>query len=423
MTDRYAVAYLRRSAADDKNPGNVSREAQESAIRDLAQRDGYAGELHTFEDWNRSADEAKEAKRAAFLSMLAAIERGEVSTVYAYALDRLYRSMRTFVRLTDAAKARDVRIVTAREGVLGGDGSPMARAFSEITAVFSSLELNTIKARNHAAQKVRQDRGDKMGVPVYGKRVVRDADGKAERPIRWEDDPARPLAPLLEAYRRAGTVLGACRLLDAEGPEPLNGGKWHPSSLALVLGREGVLPPIGKRVVVSRSALLSGMLVCADGTTLTPDHGKRGYYCRFGHWRRADIHPVGLPAFVREDVLVPIIRTEADRLAVPFDEVELGQDDGTARDSLAERKRRLAMAFADNLLSEEEYREQVDAIAKQVERIEAAAEVVDLPPLDWTAPVAEVNAALRSLFWPIQLLPDMGVSKIEWRVPEWRRAE
>ena len=41
-------------------------------------------------------------------------------------LDRLYRSMRTFLRLTDAARKHGVRIVTLREGVLGGDESPMA---------------------------------------------------------------------------------------------------------------------------------------------------------------------------------------------------------------------------------------------------------------------------------------------------------
>ncbi|MFH1474440.1 MAG: recombinase family protein, partial [Chloroflexota bacterium] len=130
---RYPIAYLRRSSADASDPGDVSREAQEAAVRELARRDGHNGELRTLTDWDRSADEAKESKRAGFLAMLAAIERGECEVVYAASLDRLYRSMRTFVRLTDAARAHDVRIVTLREGVLGGDGSPMAQAFAEIT--------------------------------------------------------------------------------------------------------------------------------------------------------------------------------------------------------------------------------------------------------------------------------------------------
>jgi DNA invertase Pin-like site-specific DNA recombinase len=82
---RYPIAYLRRSSADATDPGDV----------------------RTLTDWDRSADEAKEGRRAGFLAMLGAIERGECDVVYSASLDRLYRSMRTFVRLTDAAKAHD----------------------------------------------------------------------------------------------------------------------------------------------------------------------------------------------------------------------------------------------------------------------------------------------------------------------------
>jgi DNA invertase Pin-like site-specific DNA recombinase len=426
MTERYAVGYVRRSAADDSNPGEVSREAQEAAIEALAARDGIAEPVKLYADWGKSADEAKEAKRAAFLSMLSAIERGEVSAVYAASLDRLYRSMRTFVRLTDAAKAHDTRIVTQREGVLGGDGSPMARAFAEITAVFSSLELNTIKARNHAAQRVRKDRGDRFGVAPYGKRVVRDAEGRALKPIRWEEDPDKPIAPVLEAYRRAGTVLGACRLMDDTVPTAHAGGKWHPSALTLILAREGVLPPRGRRQQISRSAVLAGLLRCHCGTTLTPDiGGKKGYYCRFGHWRRLDVHASG-PAFVREDAILPTIRAEADRLSIPFDAAEMGQDDATTRSTLAERKRRLGMAFVDRLLEEDDYRAELAKLADEVDRLDAAAEVVELSPLDWSQPAEIVNGILRAMFWPIQLDREMripvtdGRPEIRWRVPEWR---
>jgi DNA invertase Pin-like site-specific DNA recombinase len=428
MTERYAVAYLRRSTADDKNPGDVSREAQEAAIRNLAQRDGYAGELHTFEDWNRSADEAKEAKRAAFLGMLAAIERGEVSTVYAYALDRLYRSMRTFVRLTDAAKARDTRIVTAREGVLGGDGSPMARAFSEITAVFSSLELNTIKARNRGAAAARKARGDAMGQPPYGLRVVRDASGAAIKPIRWEDDPDRPLAPILKAYSAAGSVLGACKLLNAARVPMARGGDlWQPTSLALILDRAGLLPPHGTRRHYAKGAYLAAMLLCGSpgcGRILTPDHKHlrtgSAYYCARAKWIGTPAHG---PGWVRESVILPLIRAEADRLAIPFDAVEIGEDDAKGREGLAERKRRLALAFADGLFEEPEYRAELEKITESFKRLDATAEVVELPPLDWSAPVSEVNATLRALFEPIQLAPDMTIVEILWRAPELRRAD
>lgn len=430
MNARYPVAYVRRSTADDSNPGDVSREAQEAAVRALAARDGHNGELRLFVDWGRSADEEKEAKRAAFLAMLAAIERGEVSTVYAYALDRLYRSMRTFVRLTDAARARDVRIVTQREGVLGGDGSPMARAFAEITAVFASLELNTIKARNQGAAKARRSRGDAMGQPPYGKRIVRDADGRAIKPIRWEDDPERPLAPILKAYSQCGNVLATAKALSAAGVptpkgkvKPDGSPRWETTSLTLILERAGVLPPRHHRRLYAKSAYLAGLIRCHchNGKVMTPDHEHvrtgTSYYCHDGKLDGVAIHGHN---WVREAAILPAIRAEADRLRIPFDAVALGQENETKRESLAERKRRVALAFADGALDEPTYREQLAAIESTVERLEAAAEIVEGVRLDWSAPVPVVNAALRAIFEYVQLAPDMTITEIRWRVPEWR---
>lgn len=280
--DRYPVAYIRRSSADDDNPGDVSRAAQEAAVRELAHRDGHNGDLRVFDDWNRSADQDKEAKRAAFASMLADIEAGRVSAVYAYALDRLYRSMRTFVRLTEAAKAHDVRVVTLREGVLGGDGSPMAQAFAQITAVFSELELNTAKARARGAMAARRQRGDRFGHAPYGFRHVRDH-GRIVR----EPDTLRPLAPVLDAYREAGSVLGACRLLEARGiPAPRGGERWATSALTRII-EENAPDLLPRRTAAGlrtpSRALLAQLLRCPFcGRMLTPNVHRGQLYCANG---------------------------------------------------------------------------------------------------------------------------------------------
>lgn len=97
---RYPAGYIRRSSADATDTGDASREAQEQAIRELARRDGHNGDLRILVDWDRSADPDKESRRAGFLALLSAIEGGELSAVYAASLDRLYRSLRTFTRLT-----------------------------------------------------------------------------------------------------------------------------------------------------------------------------------------------------------------------------------------------------------------------------------------------------------------------------------
>jgi DNA invertase Pin-like site-specific DNA recombinase len=424
MTAQFAACYLRRSQADDANPGAVSREAQEAAVRGLVARDGYTGQLREYVDWNRSADEAKEGKRTAFLAMLKAIERGQISVLYAASIDRLYRSMRTFVALQDAAKAHDVRIVTAREGVLGGDGSPMAQAFSEISAVFTSMELNTIKARNSAALAARRARGDRMGSPPYGQRIVRDATGQAVRPIQWEPDPERPLQVLLDAYATAGSVQGACKLLNAQHvptPQGGAGAVWQPASLTNILDRAEVLPAHGHRRHFSRAALLAGLLVCPQpgcGRTMTPDVGRpagRGYYCAQGKKLGSAVHGRWWAA---ESAVLPWIKTEVARLRTP-DAAETAEADEQTRLQLAAKQTRVIDLYADGLIGKADRDRRLAAIAEQVAKLDARQEVVAIPAVDWDWPVEALNPVLHALFFPVRLRR-RGPPQITWRVPEWR---
>jgi hypothetical protein len=260
-----------------------------------------------------------------------------------------------------------------------------------------------------------------------GKRIVRDASGAAIRPIAWEDDPERPLAPLLEAYRQAGTVLGACRLLNERGVptgqprkrEEGDGPKlWRTTSLTNILVRAGACPARGQRRHYSRGHPLAGLLRCHCGRTMTPDGPKGGLYCARAKYEGEAVHGRGS---IADRYIMPVIRAEADRLQIPFDGVELGQDDPAGRESLAERKRRLGLAFAAGALDEETFRAELWAVEKQFERLDAAAEIVDIPTLDWSAPAPAINAVLRTLFEVVQLGPDMKVAEIVWRVPEWRR--
>jgi hypothetical protein len=195
--------------------------------------------------------------------------------------------------------------------------------------------------------------------------------------------------------------------------------------LSLILDRAGVLPPHGKRRHYAKGAYLAGLLRCGSpgcGRILTPDHAHlrtgTAYYCARAKWIGTPAHG---PGWVRESVILPIVRAEAERLRLPNPDVAMGQDDpGAKRDSLTERKRRLGMAFVDKLLEEDDYRAELDAIGREVEHLDAAVEIIEGVHLNWSAPVADVNAALRALFEYVRLGPDMSIAKIEWRVPEWR---
>ena len=414
---RYPIAYLRRSSADASNPGDVSREAQEAAVRELARRDGYNGELRILADWDRSADEAKEGRRAAFLAMLAAIERDEADVVYAASLDRLYRSMRTFVRLTDAAKAHGVRIITLREGVLGGDGSPMAQAFAEITAVFSGLELRTTKARAAGALAVRRKRGDHIGRVGYGYRLARNAAGA----IVAEPDPARPLEPIIAAVRDGGNILAGTKLLRKRGvPAPDGGTVWGSTTLRRIIerGAPELIPAVGPTGRHQPShAVLAQLLVCHCGHVLTPEGKRSAYRCTRGNRLGSDVHG---PLWVSERAVLPWVRAEAGRLHIPADEVEMETRDEARRSALAARRVRIIDLYDSGDIDKADKDRRLAVVAEGLAHLEDARVILAVPALDWTWPPEAVNRVLRALWSEVRLDEQMRPVEAVWRVPQWR---
>lgn len=422
---RYPIAYVRRSSADADNPGDVSREAQEAAIRGLAHRDGHNGNLRVLVDWDKSADEAKESKRTAFLAMLAAIEAGEVSAVYAASLDRLYRSIRTFVRLTDAAKTHGTRIVTAREGVLGGDGSPMAQAFAEITAVFAGLELRTAKARAAGALAVRQARGDHVGRCGYGQKLARNGAGA----VVAVPDPDRPLAPILAAVREAGSILGAAKLLQARGiPSPDGKRIWGSTTLRRIIesADPSLLPkagPSGRRTPTH--SMLAQLLVCHCGHVLTPEPGRKGYRCTLGNRIGREAHGA---VWVSEAAVLPWVRAEVERLRLPVDAVMLAADNAAQRDALAARLERANDLFVlgpkDGGWTRERRDAEADAVAAELDSLGDAEAVVGVSPIrpeEWdTWTPGDLNAYLRAILRRVDLGPDLRPVSAVWRNPALR---
>ena len=422
MVQRYPIAYVRRSSADATDPGDVSREAQEQAVHELARREGHNGDLRILVDWDRSADEAKESRRTGFLAMLAAIERGEVSAVYAASLDRLYRSLRTFVRLTDAAKAHDVRIVTLREGVLGGDGSPMAQAFAEITAVFSGLELRTTKARAAGALAVRRQRGDHIGRVGYGYLLARNDHGA----IVAVPDPARLLEPIIEAVREAGNILAGCKLLEARSiPAPDGGSRWGSTSLRRIIERAApeLIPaagPTGRRTPTHTA--LAQLLLCHCKHVLTPEPARRSYRCARGNRAGRDAHGA---SWVSETALLPWLKAEAARLRVPGDSVLLAEAAKGRSEAIRGRLERATELYlaGDPNMDRARYDAEKKSAGGALAALEAEASVVDLPgTVDWSWPPEHLNAVLRAIWQYVELDSDMRPIWAEWTVPEWRAA-
>ena len=427
-TSSHPAAYLRRSYVDPNSPGDISREAQRETIHRLAHAEGHNGDLVEYDDWGVSADVAKAAKRTAYARLLAGMEAGIVSAVYAFDVDRLYRDPRDLIRLQDAAQRHRVRIVTTSGSLAIGDGDdPGAEGFAFMGAVFGRMELQKAKKRSRAAREARRARGDVFGHPPYGYQRARDDTGR----ISWVPDPSRPLQPVLDAFNEAGSFNGAARLLNARKVPPQRGEHWAGNIVNKIIRRERPgLVPKGRsqaRVAPRGSQRLSRLLHCHCGRTLTPrvnytvtPYGRYGPYISYQCYDGRHNPDHGKPYMIAENAILDWVKAEADRLAPDVDAVQMGEQDAAQRDALEGQRERLGWAVTDGLLTREQAQARAAEIDAAIGKLGDRAEVIEVPAIQWDAPPDKVNAILRALWEYVQLGPDMRPTEAVWRVPEWR---
>jgi DNA invertase Pin-like site-specific DNA recombinase len=406
MVKPYArpVGYIRVSHEDEGDNARSLEEQQAgqvAAVQTLAKRGGYQGDPVIFEDWDRSADPKKEHRRTGFNAMLAAVERGEVSAIYARSLDRLYRSITTFTRLTTAAEKYGVRVETEREGVLGGDGSPMAVAFAQITAVFANLELNTAKARAQSRVRRQREAGYRFGQAPYG------------------ELPGEDVGAIVEAFKEAGGYNGAVRLLNerdirsrrshlttAEGA-PLG---WSPRTIRSVLLRVAPeLVPLnarkGSRTIAQH--LFSRLLICPHDnsvmTTIPRRDASTAYVCRLGHRAAKGTHP--RPWVIGERRLTGWAKAETAAILGHAQLVQQANGTDASLTDLRARLSRFAELYGDGDITKDRYDQVKAEIEAEVARLEGMqrATITFRMGLDWSAPAGELNTRLRELWAGVRL--------------------
>jgi DNA invertase Pin-like site-specific DNA recombinase len=359
--------------------------------------------------------------------MVAAIKAGDVGTVYARSVDRIYRSVKTYSALLDLCREHGTRIVTQRDGIVGGDGSPMATAFATVGATFAQLESDTAKVRakygtatkrrniaEHAAtgcQGCAETRLHRIGRPRYGPETT---------------------AAVLDAFEEAGSFNGAAAILTARGIPSMLGGRknplgnggsygWNAITVARIVRRERPdVPKKCRQGVAPRGRYpLSGLLACpACGTFLSPQPRTgafMGWYCA-----RALVDPAHpRPYVVSERYVLPWIKEEVARLRLP-DAVTLATDNAAQREALAGRLDRAHELYIGGAITRERHAAEAAAVAVELDRLGAAEAVVAVPRLDWTWAPRDVNAVLSAILERVTLGPDMRPVSAVWRVPAWR---
>jgi DNA invertase Pin-like site-specific DNA recombinase len=412
MIDRRPVAYVRRSFSRRHDPGDVSKEFQVAAVRRLA-GDDADGLTVKAGDWGKSAAREHTEKRLDFLDIIKMVEAGEVSTIYAYSADRLARSVQWAARLLDACEDAGTTIVTS-DGHYAPDDDAGRQMF-QFQALVNESALKQMVKKTRASFAVRKARGDYLGPPPFGSKVVG---------AKLVDNPDEALEAVLGAYRRAGTLRGAVRLLNAEKVATRSGKPWRATTLRGILDRVEVLPrrmPRGR--TPARSYLFAKLLRCPCGATLTGrknTKGRRGfaYECK-----QAAMKPGHGQTSVSEARIMPFVRAEADHL-IDFGTVQTAGDAEARRAELIERRERVTETYLDprSRMTREKRDAEWDAIDSELDNMDMIDTLEDVPAIDWNQPVEVVNAILRALWGRVELGPDLMPKPdgFVWRRPEWR---
>lgn len=398
------VAYLRKSRVIDESR-DVSHEVQEGKVRELAATFGDNGSrLLILSDWNISGRKGTNG-RPGYRRLVEMIEGGDVSALYSYSLSRLSRSVQDLRALMALADAHGVpvRLVADRVDTSSATGRLL---FTVLAAVD---EMTADLASEHARDAVaaRRARGDKIGRP-YG------------------DKPGEDPAAVVTAYRDAGSVLGAARLLNEREVPTRMGRPWASVTVRETLIRLGAMEHHTRPGAKARAPFaFYGLLRCHCGHLLTGARGANGrnpayvtYKCHFN--RTVPNHG---PGSIPETRILAWAKAEAALLRLP-ESVEMeAESRERERQELTARRARILDMFEMGAIDRAAFDARIAAVIEAETVLsdqEHAASVVTVPELDWTWAPEAINAVLRALWSEITFDATMTPIGATWIVPEWR---
>ena len=242
-------------------------------------------------------------------------------------------------------------------------------------------------------------------------------------------DEDRPIAPILDAYREAGTIRGACELLQRRGiPAPRGGKVWGTSTLARVLEHYVELPrtlPSGGTFKDGRwyragrrtpgAALFAGLLCCHCGRTMTPNLARGQYYCSAGRDSGSALHG---KMSVTERALRAVLEPEAARYS-PKIILTYRQHEQAARERIERAMERLDEKRDVRRVTLSQYQAQMAGYQAELAKLDSQGRTVDklmLEPVPSWDDVPAMNKHLRRLWTSVVLDADMHPT-VEWAIP------
>lgn len=220
------VGYTRVSTDKQADEG-VSLNLQAEKIRSYCQL--YNLELvDLIED---SGESAKDLNRPGVQMAIGMMDRKIVQGIVVYKLDRLTRSILDMGNLIQKYFDKGTRLISVQEQI--DTSSATGKFFLNIMMSFSQYERELIGERTRAAMRHKISRNEHAGEIPFGKRLGPDK-------IHLEDSPEeqRSLTHLRHLRNAGFSIRKIADRLNLDGL-PARGKRWHPTSVANILRREG----------------------------------------------------------------------------------------------------------------------------------------------------------------------------------------
>ncbi len=230
------IGYVRVSTNEQAETG-VSLAAQEHKIRGYCDLNGWEC-VKVIRDDGFSAKDLRRPGLKCILDELPRKERGFEGIVVTK-LDRLTRSVRDLVRLTDLADKHKVVLVSIGESV--DTGTATGQLFRNIITSISEWERGIIGERTREALAYKRRNGERVGAIPYGFTLAED--GKRLVPVQEEQE---VLARIQKERDSGMSYWLIADGLNADLIPTKSGGTWYAATV------QSVLNTARKRELISR---------------------------------------------------------------------------------------------------------------------------------------------------------------------------
>ncbi len=221
--------YARKSVS---NINSVSCQTQLDYCRSALKPEERSEKIITFVDDGFSGGNLD---RDGYIKMMKLVEKGKISKIVVYRLDRISRSLADFVDILETLKRYNVEFVSSQESF--DTTSPYGELIVKILAVFAEFERNSIIERVTQAYAHRSELGLYMGGRVpYGFSLEEATIHGIKTKILVPTVEIEQVKLIFDTYSVGGVSLR--RVMDnliKNGLHPPDGGNWSTAKISTIL--------------------------------------------------------------------------------------------------------------------------------------------------------------------------------------------